>query len=340
VAVVGAGIYGSTIAIRLAKAGCKVTLFDPLGVLRAASSINQYRVHKGYHYPRSRETIEEVLEARVGFMNEYQPAIVNSKDHFYAIPHEGSLTSPHEFEAVCDVYKLPYEFVSPDWINFDFIKQCYQVDECLYDPEILRSIIEESLRYFGVTFTNRKFKVEEESEYDHVVYATYGSSGSHEALFEKIQIQVVEKIRIRLPEYLHQKSLVVIDGPFTAFDPLPNSEYSLFGSAKHTSHWKSFNPLEKIPEEYVNLLNQPNYQSVAFSTFKAMQKDSTYAVPLSENAEYCGSRFTLRLVEYSPSNDRRILNIDKSKGNIIHVFSGKVVSAVKAANLVVDEIVE
>ncbi len=57
VAVAGAGVYGANIAISLAEAGHDVHLFDPLGVLRAASAINQYRIHSGYHYPRSPETI-------------------------------------------------------------------------------------------------------------------------------------------------------------------------------------------------------------------------------------------------------------------------------------------
>ena len=33
IAVAGAGIYGSTVAIRLAEAGHNVRLFDPLGIL-------------------------------------------------------------------------------------------------------------------------------------------------------------------------------------------------------------------------------------------------------------------------------------------------------------------
>ena len=49
IAVAGAGIYGSNCAIRLAEQGHTVHLFDPLGVIRAASAINQYRVHSGYH---------------------------------------------------------------------------------------------------------------------------------------------------------------------------------------------------------------------------------------------------------------------------------------------------
>lgn len=101
IAIAGAGIYGATAAIRLAERGHQVTLFDPLGVMRAASAINQYRVHSGYHYPRSPETIAETLEAVREFIQEFAPAIVQNSRHHYAIPREGSRTRPRNTSKSC-----------------------------------------------------------------------------------------------------------------------------------------------------------------------------------------------------------------------------------------------
>ena len=94
VAIAGAGVYGATTAIRLAEQGHEVHLFDPLGVLNAASAINQFRIHSGYHYPRSPETIRETMEARQEFIDTFAPAIVRNSQHYYAIPLEGSQTPP------------------------------------------------------------------------------------------------------------------------------------------------------------------------------------------------------------------------------------------------------
>src|SRR5579863_8412475 len=94
IAVAGAGIYGATVAIRLAEHGHQVHLFDPLGVLRAASAINQYRVHAGYHYPRSSETISEITEARAEFTQAFAGAIVRNSLHYYAMPKENYLSPP------------------------------------------------------------------------------------------------------------------------------------------------------------------------------------------------------------------------------------------------------
>ena len=106
VAIAGAGIYGATTAIRLAEQGHDVHLFDPLGVLNAASGINQFRIHSGYHYPRSPETIEETMGARQEFLDTFAPAIVRNSRHYYAIPHEGSQTPPELFEEVMHKYNF------------------------------------------------------------------------------------------------------------------------------------------------------------------------------------------------------------------------------------------
>jgi hypothetical protein len=66
------------VAILLAEQGHSVRLFDPLGVMRAASTINQYRLHAGYHYPRSPETVQETQEARAEFIRAFEPAIVET----------------------------------------------------------------------------------------------------------------------------------------------------------------------------------------------------------------------------------------------------------------------
>src|SRR5580698_5049395 len=158
IAVAGAGVYGSTIAIRLAERGHHVTLFDPLGIAQAASATNQYRIHSGYHYPRSPETIQETLEARAEFQSTFARAVVRNSRHFYAIPKVGSLTPPDLFESVMSRFGVPFEQVRPDWMNFGFIDKCYAVDEHIYDPDILRELLTSKIRDLAVTFVQKEFQ--------------------------------------------------------------------------------------------------------------------------------------------------------------------------------------
>ena len=337
VAVAGAGIYGATVAIRLAEQGHNVRLFDPLGILRAASAINQYRVHAGYHYPRSLETIQETLEARAEFIRAFGPAIVRNSHHYYAIPKEGSRTAPDLYERVMNEQGLPLKACRPGWMNFDFIDRCYEVDESIYDPDILRELVETRMRTLGIPFERREFTAAMREDFDFVIWATYGLGPSQRA-FKIAKFQVAEKMLIELPPELHRVALVVVDGPFTAFDPYGGSCRSLFGSAKNTNHWTTTDPDEPIPEPYAGMLNEPEFRPVAFTRFEAMRKDCCDSVPGAKDAKYIGSRFTIRVVEDAPESDRRILYLKEIAPGEIHIFSGKVVSAVKAARLVCERI--
>ena len=337
VAVAGAGIYGSTVAIRLAEQGHNVRLFDPLGILRAASAINQYRVHAGYHYPRSLETIQETLEARAEFMRAFEPAIVRNSKHYYAIPKEGSRTGPDLYERVMAEQGLPLKVCRPNWMNFDFIDRCYEVDENIYDPDVLRGLIEGRIRSLGISFERREFTSAMRGDFDFVVWATYGLGPSRRA-FKIAKFQIAEKMLIELPPPLQHVALVVVDGPFTAFDPYGSSGRSLFGSAKNTNHWTTTNPDEPIPEPYAKILNDPEFRPVPFTRFQTMRADCCESVPDARDSKYVGSRFTIRVVEDAPESDRRILYLKESAPGEIHIFSGKVVSAVKAARLVCERV--
>lgn len=336
IAIAGAGIYGATAAIRLAEQGHEVHLFDPLGILRAASAINQYRVHAGYHYPRSAETIAEVMDARNEFTQSFSAAIVRNSRHYYAIPKRDSRTAPDDYERLIGGYGLPLRNCRPNWLDYSFIERCYEVDEQIYDPELLRSVIGERVAATGVQFQQRAFCREMRDGYDFVVWATYGM-GESRNVFPGAKYQVAEKVLIQLPCELRRLALVVVDGPFTAFDPYGTSGFSLFGSAKHTNHWSSTNPDEPIPERYASRLNGPEFKPVSFTRFEEMRADACLAVPTAKRARYVGSRFVMRVVEDS-AEDRRILSVSDGKPGEIHIFSGKVVSAVKAARLVCERI--
>ena len=337
VAVVGAGIYGTTTAVRVAEAGHDTHLFDPLGILNAASSINQYRIHAGYHYPRSPETIAEIQEARAEFIEEFRSAIVHGARHLYAIPREGSRTEADEYEAVMGRHGLALRPCRPEWMNFEFIDRCYEVEEQTYDPDILRSVLEERLGRAGVKLSPSTFTESMRGQFDVVVYATYGL-GPSRAQFDIAKYQVAEKILIELPPELRHVALVVVDGPFTAFDPYGGSDRSLFGSAKHTNHFTTTDPEEPVPDQFRDVLNGAAFVPWTHTHFEAMRAEGVLTAPAVADARYIGSRLTLRVVEDDPTGDRRILHVHDSGDGEIHIFSGKVVSAVKAARLVCERI--
>ncbi len=232
---------------------------------------------------------------------------------------------------------LPLKPCWPNWMNFDFIDRCYEVAENIYDPDVLRELIERRIESLGIPFERKEFTAAMRPHFDYVTWATYGLGPSRRA-FKIAKFQVAEKMLIELPSALHHVALVIVDGPFTAFDPYGSSSRSLFGSAKNTNHWTTSDPDEPVPEPYARILNEPGFRPVPFTRFEAMRQDCCESVPGAKDAKYIGSRFTIRVVEDNPEHDRRILYLQERAPGEIHIFSGKVVSALKAARLVCERI--
>lgn len=214
---------------------------------------------------------------------------------------------------------------------------CYEVAEHMHDPGVLPQFVEKRFRSLGIPFEKTEFTPAMRPEFDFVVWATYGLGPSPRA-FKIAKFQVAEKMLIELPPALQHIALVVVDGPFTAFDPFGSSARSLFGSAKNTNHWTSTDPGEPVSEPYAGTLNEPEFRPAPFTRFEAMRQDCCESARGARNAKHIGSRFTIRVVEDNPEQDRRILYLLEGAPGEIHILSGKVVSAVKAARLVCERI--
>ena len=97
IAVIGAGIFGCTAALKLREKfpSAKIEIFERnSSILSAASGINQYRLHRGYHYPRSKETVAQVLEGVRAFEEYYSTAVVSSGyERFYAVSTQSKVNS-------------------------------------------------------------------------------------------------------------------------------------------------------------------------------------------------------------------------------------------------------
>ena len=87
IAIIGGGVFGCTIAWILAKNNHLVDLYEKKeDIFMAASGINQYRLHRGYHYPRSKETILTCLEGEKEFRKVYGDCVIDEPHkHYYGI---------------------------------------------------------------------------------------------------------------------------------------------------------------------------------------------------------------------------------------------------------------
>ena len=143
VAIIGGGIFGCTIYRHLIKKKINVSLFEKNSdILKGATTNNLNRVHKGYHYPRDVETVEQSKLGYSLFKKNYNKAILGNFKNYYCINNDGKI-SFQEYLNFCKENNLYHKIVNPK--NFDLrnknIDGIIEVNEEIYDWDYLRKIL-------------------------------------------------------------------------------------------------------------------------------------------------------------------------------------------------------
>lgn len=343
VAVVGGGIFGCTVAIMLAKAGLNVDLYESSGeIMTAASAINQYRIHRGYHYPRSSETITSCKLSAPLFEKEYEEAIIRKCKHYYCIAREGSLISRGQYLSVLDEHELPYKIEIPPHVNENAIELSICVDENLFDPVILKEILRTRLEDSGVNvFLNRSVMTNDLSGYGFVVVAAYAAMnqvlGDNAEAKRTYQFEVCEKIVIEIPDIQRNISTVIMDGPFMSFDPFGSTGYAVMGHVEHAIHARNIGHEPEIPKNIMPLLNKGLIKDPPVSNAGKFLEAGAKFMPALADAGYIGSMYTIRTVLPNVDDtDTRPTIVSSIGDRVITVYSGKIGNCVQAARDVLD----
>jgi len=141
IAIIGGGIFGLTCAIKLATEN-QVTVFEKNNdIMKSASDTHQCRIHRGYHYPRSDKTVQEVLKSESSFINEFSDAVMKTTENFYFVSKNDSLVNADEYIDFCDRNSLEFEKTNLELVDKNSIQLCLKVRENLYDYEKLKKIV-------------------------------------------------------------------------------------------------------------------------------------------------------------------------------------------------------
>ena len=254
IGVIGCGIFGAVIALRLADAGCNVTIYERLPlVLSGASSNNQNRLHLGFHYPRDVETAQQCKRGFLRFKEAFPESILGNFPNAYFIASQGSLTSSGDYLRFCETLDLSYEILSP----YGFEPEVAEVDlgllveEVVYDCKVLSSLISRRLEESSV---NTRLSVNVES----IRHARTGfildtdrqSNGLHDAIVNctygdvnRLTSQLGHQVRVRQFEYTvvpifewnrSPVGITIMDGPFMTILPFGQSSQFLLYHVEHT----------------------------------------------------------------------------------------------------------
>jgi len=350
IVVIGCGIFGAEIALKASNMGLSVKVFEAnKDILLGASMNNQNRLHLGFHYPRDIETGIQSIRGFDLFKNKYKKCIQSNFLNTYFIADKNSLTNIEEYLVFCSKLGIPFENInSKDLpIKLEGAEKGISCKEVVYDCEILRDIVKESIKNnnINIALNSRvveiykiddlftlKTTAEEEIDADLVINATYGSAN-----------YLTEQLGFKVPERQYEYTVVpvieldidkigitIMDGPFFTILPfgktnkflLYHVNFSVIDSEINTKlnlEWlsKETSPLSKLDkEEYFNM----------------MIDQCKNFIPSLKNSKLIGFLEGPRMVLPKREDTDARPSLITNTNDYIEIFSGKIDHSVWAAD--------
>lgn len=312
--VIGAGWYGCHLASYLIKRGYDIIIVDKEnGLFKGSSSKNQNRLHLGYHYPRSEDTINECREGYIRFQQDYPDLSTELQENMYFISENGSKTSVEEF-------MVKFEELLPckDTLPLDIRtvnSKCFRVKERYID-------FRKACDYFTERLGQHLFRIHDPSvfdsidticsrigvEFDIILNCTYNRLEP----FGRVTFETFTTLlyTINTP---YPFAYTIMDGEYYSIFPysIPEKLYTVT-SVKHGPKITNIDTLRQIVDEEM---------SVVIPTWK-------------DNAVFYGSYASYKTKPESSADDRSVrINVN---GKVISVYGGKITGIFHAEDAVRD----
>ena len=352
--IVGAGIFGLYAASLLIKQGQRVAIIDKsVRPFSRASAINQARVHNGYHYPRSCETAEKVVEYYNKFTRDFNFAINDTFEQVYAIASKGSKTSAQKFINFCRKVNIPLQKINPDlYFNNGSVEAAFLTQECSFDFPKIRDFLIDKIGNSASYYYNTGIKAVEKRNPTYtvilddgirlsaplVINATY--AGVNEVIdkfdqnFFDLKYELCEMVFCEVPEKFKNLGITVMDGDFFSIMPFGSSNLHVLTSVGHTPHSVScgkFPIFENHADKSICEMHGVSGCIVCSQNLKsAWNKMCVLSQSfLKDNfkIEYKDSKFEIKAILKSSENDDSrptIIKHHTSNPTFISVLSGKI----------------
>lgn len=259
--ILGAGIYGLYAALRCARRGEQIVVLErDSEAFSRATTINQARVHMGYHYPRSLSTALKSAHYFNRFLADYEFCILEDFDQIYATSARFSWTNASEFKRFCHSADIRCDEVDPErYFKPGFCDGTFITTEYTYDAGILKDYFLKQLAslsnvriLYGCLPTQvikdeglwRIQATKGEFGAPFVLNATYAGVNNIHALIGAdpfaIKYELCEIILCQVDERLRDVGLTVMDGPFFSIMPYGKTGLHSLTSVTFTPHQTSY----------------------------------------------------------------------------------------------------
>jgi len=345
--VIGGGLYGCMIAIKLAERGERVVLLERENdLLGHASYNNQARVHGGYHYPRDRVTGRRSVANIKRFEREFGFAVTRPAPALYAIARQGSKVTPHQFEEFCaDIGTPLFQASQAELSLFDsqMVAAAYRVDEPVFDSALMRKHLKQRLATLPVEIRLGHQAIScfrqgagvvllVSSKGDiHAMDATRIFNCSYSGLCTvdvhrsplktRLKHEITEMALIEMPAPLQDIGITVMDGDFWSSLPFPDRNAHTLSHVGYTPHLSWEEDDKTHPYDLLQI-----HKRQAASRGSRMILDAARHVPSLRQARQIDSLWEVKTVLVkNETNDGRPILLEKHDDiPVWSVLGGKV----------------
>ena len=359
--IIGGGIFGVYAAIYLAGHRQRVCLIEKeAGMMLKASTVNQARLHGGYHYPRSVSTAQMSDENKARFTEDHKPFIHFGFEQYYAIDEFNSFTDGVQFERFCNFIGIPCKPVSQHpLINFGRIESLYVTQEYSFDPVLINQYYRSKLKAcsnvriclntrpvaaqaagggWEVEILNTAEGTRERISAGQVINATYAGSNAINDLFGVRNIELMHEISeialVSSPQLGDRIGLTIMDGPFASMMPYGKSGLLSLSSVAYTHHKVSYEASPAFVCQQINLDCQPEYlANCNYCVAKPASNQKKMVAQIRQYLEdevelnYFGSLFTIKsklMANYIDDGRPTEIAVLNDNPRFYCIFAGKI----------------
>ena len=331
IGIIGSGFFGITLGLILSKKH-NVTIYEKKNdILQGASRINQFRFHRGYHYPRSIKTIKEIQKSYNDFIKFYGNDIFSKTDNYYAIAREDSKINFNEYIKILRKNHLPFKIVKNKKYISSKISGLILSNEKNLNYFKLKKKIKKMIKKnknLKIVF-NCRINKSTAKMYDRVFIVTY-QNNNHVLkklgfrASKKYKFELIEKIIVELKKPLRKKSFVVADGKFVCIDPYLGTKYHLLSDVLHSKLevFEGYDPRFKAHQK--KLIDKNGINKVNKSNFNHFLSHSSEYLPFLKNAKFIKSLFIVRTLKRNvEKTDERTSEFTKINNKYYTILSSK-----------------
>ena len=342
--VVGGGFYGCLLAVFMREYFDSVAIVEKEDdLLTRASYVNQARVHRGYHYPRSLMTALRSFVNFPRFVADFKECIDDSFQMIYAIAGDSKVTASQSHRIYTEM-GAPIDAAPTHHAGlFDatLVEEVFVVEECSFDADKLRVLLKERLDAAGidVLYGTQVTRVTEGdngrievsvADADYPVTCRYAVNCTYaqiNTILRASQLpllpfkhELCEIALIEVPDELKNLGVTVVDGPFFSTTPFPARGVNSLYHARYSPHhyWCDTDDFRDAHRHLERLELRSNYPF--------MIRDASRYLPVLRDATHVDSIYEVRTVlMQNEMDDGRpiLLRADYGIRNFSVVLGGK-----------------